>query len=61
MEPKRTPGKAEGTEEDADNALNNDPHQRQAQAAHAQRCEEQTTSEEPGRTPGKAEGADNQR
>jgi hypothetical protein len=61
MEPKRTPGKAEGTEEDADIALNNDPQQRQAQAAHAQRREEQNTSQEPGRTPGKAEGADDPR
>jgi hypothetical protein len=56
-EPKRTPGKAEGTEEDAESALRSkgmastsDKNQEVGQRGKA------PGGEEPNRTPGKAEG-----
>lgn len=60
MEPKRTPGQAEGTEEDVKNALEQDQQRRQAQAASAHRREQADMSREPGRTPGQAEGTEEQ-
>ena len=57
IEPNRTPGKAEGTEEDAENALHSkgmksgkDKNQEVGQRGKA------TGGAEPNRTPGKAEG-----
>ena len=58
MDPKRTPGKAEGSEEDADIALMEDEKKRQAMAQKAQQCEQQQLAQEPGHTPGSAEGTD---
>jgi hypothetical protein len=58
MEPKRTPGAAEGTEEDIDIALEANQQERQSKAQAAQAREEQRRMQEPGRTPGKAEGVD---
>ena len=56
MEPKRTPGQAEGTQEDADNALNSNRQQGQLRAEKAHDREHEALSREPGRTPGQAEG-----
>ena len=60
MEPKRTPGQAEGTQEDVDNALNSDRQQGRSQAEKAHRQEQEALSREPGRTPGQAEGTTEQ-
>jgi hypothetical protein len=60
MEPKRTPGQAEGTQEDADNALDQDQQRRQARAVGAHQREQAALSREPGRTPGQAEGTTEQ-
>ena len=51
-EPKRTPGQAEGTEEDAQNALN--------KGASSSSGKTEKLDKEPGRTPGQAEGTKEQ-
>lgn len=57
-EPKRTPGQAEGTEEDIQNALDEDLQRRQSRAGNAEQRER--LSREPGRTPEQAEGTEEQ-
>lgn len=57
-EPKRTPGQAEGTEEDVQNALDEDQQRRQSQAGSAEQRER--LDKEPGRTPEQAEGTEEQ-
>lgn len=56
MEPKRTPGQAEGTQEDVDNALDENRQRGQSRADNAHVREREALSREPGRTPGQAEG-----
>lgn len=57
-EPKRTPGQAEGTERDIDNALDENAERRQARADQSD--ERERLAREPGRTPGQAEGTEEQ-
>lgn len=55
---KRTPGQAEGTEQDIDIALDENAQRRQARADAAQR--QDPLAREPGTTPGQAEGTEAQ-
>ena len=53
-EPKRTPGQAEGSEEQVQSALN------EGQQSKGRAQQREDLDREPGRTPGKAEGTEEQ-
>lgn len=55
-EPKRTPGQAEGTEEDVQSALGEKPKGKQRTGG----SKDEQMDREPGRTPGQAEGTEEQ-
>lgn len=57
-ESKRTPGQAEGTEEDVENSLNKDQQRQQSRSDKAHQREQ--LDREPGRTPEQAEGTEEQ-
>lgn len=57
-EQKRTPGQAEGTEQDIEIALDENQQRRQARADSDYQREQ--LDREPGRTPGQAEGTEEQ-
>ena len=58
QEPKRTPGQAEGTPEEVDNALDKNDRRRREKAAEPR--EREHLQQEPGRTPEQAEGTEEQ-
>lgn len=57
-EPRRTPGQAEGTEEDIENTLDQNKRRRQSRPGGAQ--QRAALDGEPGRTPEQAEGTEEQ-